>query len=164
MHKITKYIMVHISMIFLLTGTSFADNNTTDQNSTVDNNNTIPIIVNYLLGGKTFVNKLKMPTFTGLSQGELVIECQDDVVYYIMAYNCLRGDTRPSVTTSVGQIVTEENGHVGEGYNEDEPAKSVSIYYTKGHVERSHGESVTIIGEVYSGGDTIPFQWIKKCN
>ena len=100
----------------------------------------------------TSANKLKVPTFNGNSQGKLVTQCEDDVVYYIMAYDCLRQDTNPSVKTSSGIIIVDEKKHVGE------------VFYEKGHVERTGG-SVTITGEVYSGGkilNTMP-DWIHTC-
>ena len=100
----------------------------------------------------TSVNRLEVPTFNGNSQGKLVIQCEDDVVYYIMAYDCLRGDTNPSVTTDNGIAVTDEKRHVGE------------IFYVKGHVERTGGP-VTITGHVYSGGRDLYVwpSWIQTC-
>ena len=100
----------------------------------------------------TSVNNLKVPTFAGNSQGKLVIQCEADVVYYIMAYDCLRWDTNPSVTTDNGIAVTDEKRHVGE------------VFYVKGHVERTDGP-VTIMGHVYSGGKDLyrwP-DWTKTC-
>jgi len=93
----------------------------------------------------TSVNNLKVPTFAGNSQGKLVIQCETDVVYYIMAYDCLRWDTNPSVTTNNGTAVTDEKRHVGE------------VFYVKGHVERTGG-AVTIMGHVYSGGKDL-YRW-----
>jgi len=100
----------------------------------------------------TSVNTLEVPTFAGNSQGKLVIQCEVDVVYYIMAYDCLRWDTNPSVTTGNGIAVTDEKRHVGE------------VFYVKGHVERTGGP-VTIMGHVYSGGKDLyrwP-DWTKTC-
>ncbi len=93
----------------------------------------------------TSVNTLEVPTFNGNSQGKLVIQCEVDVVYYIMAYDCLRWDTNPSVTTDNGIAVTDEKRHVGE------------VFYVKGHVERTEGP-VTIMGHVYSGGKDL-YRW-----
>jgi hypothetical protein len=98
------------------------------------------------------VNNLKVPTFNGNSQGKLVIQCEVDVVYFIMAYDCLRWDTNPSVTTDNGIAVTDEKRHVGE------------VFYVKGHVEKTGGP-VTIMGHVYSGGKDLyrwP-DWTKTC-
>ena len=97
-------------------------------------------------------NNLEIPTFDGLSQGKLVIQCEEDVVYYIMAYNCLRQDTSPSVTASVGDVIVDETGHIN------------NTFYTAGHVERTG--PVTITGEVFSGGEilfTWP-DWIQTCD
>jgi len=90
-------------------------------------------------------NRLEVPTFNGNSQGKLVIQCERDVVYYIMAYDCLRGDTNPSVTTDNGNTITDEKRHVGE------------VFYVKGHVERTDGP-VSIMGHVYSGGKDL-YRW-----
>ena len=100
----------------------------------------------------TSVNTLEVPTFNGNSQGKLVTQCEDDVVYYIMAYDCLRQDTNPSVTTDNGIAVTDEKEHVGE------------VFYVKGHVERTGGP-VTISGHVYSGGRDLYewTDWTKTC-
>jgi len=144
MKKLTKYLITVIAFLPFFTGVSFAQNNT------------MPVIVNYLLS-KSFINKLEVPAFTGLSQGKLIVECQDDVVYYIMAFNCLRSDTKPSVKTSIGTVVTEENGHIVD-YNND---PIISTYYTKGHIERT--SSITITGEVYSGGETLSMKWVENC-
>jgi len=100
----------------------------------------------------TSVNTLEVPMFNGNSQGKLVIQCEVDVVYYIMAYDCLRWDTNPSVTTDNGIAVTDEKRHVGE------------VFYVKGHVEKTGGP-VTIMGHVYSGGKDLyrwP-DWTKTC-
>lgn len=94
----------------------------------------------------TSENRLEVPTFNGNSQGKLVTQCEDDVVYYIMAYDCLRQDTNPSVTTDNGIAVTDEKRHVGE------------VFYVKGHVERLNTNPVTIMGHVYSGGDDL-YEW-----
>jgi len=98
------------------------------------------------------VNTLEVPTFNGNSQGKLVIQCETDVVYYIMAYDCLRGDTNPSVTTDNGMAVTDEKRHVGE------------VFYVKGHVERTEGP-VSIMGHVYSGGKDLSRwpNWTQTC-
>ena len=96
-------------------------------------------------------NTLKVPTFSGNSQGKLVIQCEKDVVYYIMAYDCLRSDTDPSVTTDNGVAITLEKEHVGE------------VFYVKGFVERKNSDPVTIIGEVYTGGQTLSYQWKETC-
>jgi len=99
----------------------------------------------------TSVNKLTVPTFNGNSQGKLVIQCENDAVYYIMAYDCLRSDTNPYAKTSAGTIVVDEKRHVGE------------VFYEKGHVERTGGP-VTITGEVYTGGRTLTWDgWVKTC-
>jgi hypothetical protein len=99
----------------------------------------------------TSVNKLKVPTFNGNSQGKLVIQCENDVVFYIMAYDCLRSDTNPYAKTSTGTIVVDEKRHVGE------------VFYEKGHVERTGGP-VTITGEVYTGGKTLTWDgWVQTC-
>ena len=100
----------------------------------------------------TSENRLQVPTFNGNSQGKLVTQCEDDVVYYIMAYDCLRQDTNPYVKASVGTVIIDEKKHVGE------------VFYTKGHVKRTGGP-VTITGEVFSGGKilyTWPY-WIQTC-
>lgn len=97
-------------------------------------------------------NRLEIPVFNGNSQGKLVIQCDDEVIYYIMAYDCLRQDTNPYVKIDSGIIVIDEKGHIGE------------VFYEKGHVERT-GKPVTITGEVYSGGHilyTWP-NWIQTC-
>ncbi len=101
----------------------------------------------------TSVNNLKVPTFNGNSQGKLVIQCERDVVYYIMAYDCLRSDTNPWVTTDNGTPITDEKKHVGE------------VFYVKGHVERKNSDSVTITGHVYSGGKELYIwsDWLKTC-
>jgi len=94
---------------------------------------------------------LEVPTFSGNSQGKLVVQCEDDIVYYIMAYDCLKPDTKPSVTVSGGeQVVDEELVHVGE------------VFYTSGHIERTGG-AVTVTGHVYSGGVTLPQTWVETC-
>lgn len=113
-------------------GTS--DSNTSNGNSEViDSNNT-----------------LEVPTFNGNSQGKLVVQCEDDVIYYIMAYDCLKQDTKPSVTVSAGDlIVDEELMHVGE------------VFYTKGHIERT--QEVTITGHVFSGGKMLSQTWVEVC-
>ena len=100
----------------------------------------------------TSVNTLEVPTFNGNSQGKLVIQCEDDIVYYIMAYACLRQDTNPSVSTNNGIAVTDEKRHEG------------IIFYVKGHVERTGGP-VTITGHVYSGGRDLYIwpSWIQTC-
>jgi len=100
----------------------------------------------------TSVNRLEVPIFNGNSQGKLVIQCETDVVYYIMAYDCLRQDTNPSVTTNNGIAVTDEKRHVGE------------VFYVKGHVERTNG-SVSIMGHVYSGGKDLSRwpNWTQTC-
>ena len=97
-------------------------------------------------------NRLEVPTFNGNSQGKLVIQCEDDVVYYIMAYDCLRQDTYPSVTTDNGTAVTDDRQHVGE------------VFYVKGHVQRTSG-SVTITGHTFSGGQDLYVwpSWIQTC-
>jgi hypothetical protein len=97
-------------------------------------------------------NTLEVPKFNGNSQGKLVIQCEDDYVYYIMAYDCLRQDTDPSVTTDNGVAVTDKKAHEGE------------VFYVKGHVKRTGGP-VTITGHVYSGGHDldIPPSWIQTC-
>ncbi len=96
-------------------------------------------------------NTLQVPTFTGLSQGALVTQCEDNVVYFIMAYNCLRSDTRPSVLTSSGTIIEEERGKIN------------NTFYVKGYVEKTG--SVTITGEVFSGGQVLYTwpSWIQSC-
>jgi len=98
-------------------------------------------------------NNLEVPTFSGNSQGKLVIQCEKDAVYYIMAYDCLRSDTNPWVTTDNGTPITEEKKHVGE------------VFYVKGYVERKNSDPVTITGHVYSGGQElgIPSSWIQTC-
>ena len=101
----------------------------------------------------TVKNNLKVPTFNGNSQGKLVIQCERDVVFYIMAYDCLRGDTNPWVTTDNGTPITDEKKHVGE------------VFYVKGHVERKNSKSVTITGHVYSGGEELYIwpAWKQTC-
>ncbi len=96
-------------------------------------------------------NNLEVPTFPGNSQGKLVVQCESDIVYYIMAYDCLRQDTRPYVEASVGDVVTTEEAHVGE------------VFYTEGYVERDENVSVTIIGHVYSGGHVLDQTWEETC-
>lgn len=101
----------------------------------------------------TSTNNLKVPTFSGNSQGKLVIQCEKDAVYYIMAYDCLRSDTNPWVTTDNGTPITEEKKHVGE------------VFYVKGYVERKNSDPVTITGHVYSGGQELYIwpDWKQTC-
>ncbi len=109
------------------TNTSTVDNNTTDSNNT-----------------------LEVPTFAGNSQGKLVVQCEDDIVYYIGAYDCLKPDTKPTVTSDKGELtVDEELIHVGE------------VFYTKGHIERT--EAVTVKMKVFSGGATLFQTWTETC-
>ena len=90
-------------------------------------------------------SELEIPTFNGNSQGKLLVQCEDDIVYYLMAYDCLKPDTKPTVTTTGGeQTVDVELGHEGE------------VFYTKGHVDRTGGE-VIVTGRVFSGG-----KWLDK--
>ena len=147
--KKVKYLIA--TAIFLAFFSSISSAQTTTQANTAATLS----IVNYLLSSKSFVNTLKMPTFTGLSQGKLVVECKDDVIYYIMAYNCLRSDTKPSVKANVATVVTEGEGHITDYDNQ------ISIYYTKGHIERTG--PVDVVGEVFSGGETLNRKWIHHC-
>lgn len=117
------------------------------------NNEIVASVTKTCRSNITSENKLEVPTFNGNSQGKLVIQCETDVVYYIMAYDCLRQDTNPSVTTDNGMAVTDEKRHVGE------------VFYVKGHVERKNANPVTIMGHVYSGGHDLyewP-DWTQKC-
>jgi uncharacterized membrane protein len=110
-----------------------AETNTTERGTTVDSSNT-----------------LEVPTFTGNSQGKLVVQCEDDIVYYIMAYDSLNPDTKPSVTVDSGDLTVDEVLiHEGE------------VFYTSGHVERT--DAVTITGHVFSGGVTLSTTWGETC-
>ena len=111
-----------------------SDSNTSNGNSEViDSNNT-----------------LEVPTFNGNSQGKLVVQCEDDVIYYIMAYDCLKQDTKPSVTVDSGDLTVDEAlMHVGE------------VFYTKGHIERT--KEVTVTGHVFSGGKMLSQTWVEVC-
>lgn len=117
------------------TTTQTSDANSTDGNTTeiVDNNST-----------------LEVPTFNGNSQGKLVVQCEDDIVYYIMAYDCLKPDTKPSVTVDSGDLTVDEP-YVHEG----------EVFYTSGHVERT--DAVTITGHVFSGGVDLNQTWVETC-
>ena len=143
MKKLTKLMVSIISFVLFLTSASLAENKW------------VPIMMDNFT---TFVsyatlptNNLEVPTFSGNSQGKLVIQCENDIVYYIMAYDCLRWDTKTSVTVNIGDVVIDEEQHVGE------------IFYTMGHIERTG--PVTITGHVYSGGKDLYIwpDWIKTC-
>ncbi len=97
----------------------------------------------------TSENKLKVPTFNGNTQGKLVVQCEDDVVYYIMAYDCLRSWTNPTATADNGVAVVDEKKHVGE------------VFYVKGHVERKNANPVTITGKLLNEFDKRV--WTKTC-
>ena len=98
-------------------------------------------------------NHLKVPTFSGNSQGKLVVQCEKEVVYYIMAYDCLRSATRPFVSADNGKTaVSYENRHVGE------------IFYVKGYVERTDDSPLTITGRVKGVSSSVDgFSWHETC-
>jgi len=94
-------------------------------------------------------NKLEIPTFNGNSQGKLEVQCEQNIAYFIMAYDCLRSDTTPYVTVDNGIVVIDEQQHIGE------------VFYVKGHIDKSG--SVTISGHVYTGGAVVPYTWVQSC-
>ncbi len=179
-NDITYFIMAHryydTSLVTASRGSVVIDENTTITNSAgedtaylkgyIEGNESISITGRVYYENKLYSeiirtcnrstvsseNRLQVPTFNGNSQGKLVTQCEDNVVYYIMAYDCLRQDTNPSVTTDNGIAVTDEKRHVGE------------VFYVKGHVTRT-GDPVTITGHVYSGGKDLYIwpDWIQTC-
>ena len=91
-----------------------------------------------------------VPTFSGNSQGKLVFKCEDDIVYYVGAYDCLKPDTKPEVTAEGGnQVVTEALVHSGE------------VFYTEGYVERTG--KVKLRMRVFSGGKYLDKEWVGVC-
>ena len=135
-------IILILSFLFIFTSASVAEKKL------------VPIVLDDILlfaPYNTTTNNLDVPTFSGFSQGKLLIQCEDDIVYYIMAYNCLRSDTDPSVTTNNGVVMTDEKEFI------QQDGSWGGVYYVKGHVERSSG-SVTIMGHVYSGGGDL-YRW-----
>ena len=118
--------------------TTQLDSNSTDENGTiVDSNST-----------------LEVPTFAGNSQGKIVVQCEEDIVYYIMAYDCLKADTKPTVTVDNGDLIVDEAYmHVGE------------VFYTSGHVDRTNSKPITVTGHVFSGGIDLPIgtAWVATC-
>ena len=145
MKKLIKFAVSIITLVLFFTSISLAKKQF------------VPIIMDDMITFSTYnvvssMNNLEVPTFDRNSQGKLVIQCEDDVVYYIMAYDCLRQDTNPSVTTDNGIAVTDEKKHMGE------------VFYVKGHTGRTGGP-VTIKGHVYSGGKDLyeGSYWTKTC-
>jgi len=94
-------------------------------------------------------NKLQVPTFNGNTQGKLVVQCESDVVYFIMAYDCLRSWTNPTAYSDNGTAVIDEKKHVGE------------VFYVKGHVKRENTDPVTITGKLLNEFDKRI--WQKTC-
>ncbi|PTB83641.1 hypothetical protein C9926_01865 [Sulfurovum lithotrophicum] len=146
MKQLAKFMVSIVGLVFFLTSISLAEQKW------------VPILMEEFTiivpdgNISTTTNNLVVPTFTSNSQGKLVIQCETDIVYYIMAYDCLRSDTNPYAKTSVGTVVVDDKQHVGE------------VFYEKGHVIRTGGP-VTITGEVFSGGQilyTWP-DWIQTC-
>jgi hypothetical protein len=121
------------SNVTTTTTTTIQDANTTERGEIVDSSNT-----------------LEVPIFAGSSQGQLVVQCEEDIVYYIMAYDSLNADTIPSVTVDNGDLTVDEVLiHEGE------------VFYTSGHIERTN--TVAVTGHVFSGGETLPATWVATC-
>jgi hypothetical protein len=97
-------------------------------------------------------NQLKIPDIPNYSQGALVVQCEEDVVYYIMAFRCYRSDTDPFVLTEDGNVIVEEKGETEK-----------NIFYTKGYIERTDQSVIAIDGKVYSGGEVGLATWPKVC-
>ena len=101
-------------------------------------------------------NTLEVPTFPANSMGKIVVQCEEDIAYFIMAYNCLMTDTR------VDAIV--DNSTVAIDNRSAMPGTNGTIYYIEGHVERT--EAITITGTVFSGGVDLSInpEWVAKCD
>ena len=118
------------------TTTSSTDSNTS---SIVDSNST-----------------LEVPTFPANSMGKIVLQCEEDIAYFIMAYNCLKPDTRVDAKVDTGAVVIDNRSTT--------PGTNGTIYYVEGHVERT--EPVTLTGTVFSGGTDLPTNpaWVAGCD
>ena len=151
--------IITVFTIFILVGCDIyskdSHDNTDSHNVTDSHDNTSQIENNISIednetSESNVSNNLSVPTFNGNSQGKLIVQCESDIVYYIMAYDCLVKDTKPSVTVVGGeQIIDDDYVHIGE------------VFYTSGHVERTG--QVTVTGHVFSGGKTLPQTWIETC-
>jgi len=126
-----------------------SDNSTTTMTTTASTDSNTSSIVDSN-------STLEVPTFPANSMGKIVLQCEEDIAYFIMAYNCLKTDTRVDVTVDNGTVVIDNRSTT--------PGTNGTIYYVEGHVERI--EPVTLTGTVFSGGTDLPTnpEWVGKCD
>ncbi len=89
-------------------------------------------------------NKLKVPIPAYENQyKELVVQCEDDIAYFIMSYMYYDNAT---VTADSGKLVIDEN------VTDAADANAETVFsYLKGHIDGS--DPVTITGNVYYKGE-----------
>ncbi len=161
MKKITAILITVMALVALTACgdyTKTADSHeTTDSHDVTTTNTTQPTDTNTSTDVNTSTSidsnsTLEVPTFNGNSQGKIVVQCEDDIAYFIMAYDCLKPDTKVGTTVDKGTVVIDERLHIGE------------VFHVKGHVERTG--AITITGTVFSGGKDLPTNtaWVGKCN
>ena len=101
----------------------------------------VPIVADDLLSMATYYttnNNLQIPILDSANEyRDLVVQCENDITYFIMAHRYYDASL---VTASRGSVVIDENTTITNSAGED-------TSYLKGHIEGN--ESIAITGRVY---------------
>jgi len=143
MKKIIKLIVGILSIVLFFTSTSLAEKKI------------VPILADDLLSFASYyttTNNLKVPIPSYENEfNELVVQCEEDISYFIMSYQYYNAGL---VTVDNGVVVIDENVTMSDGSGYD-------IVYLKGHIEGN--ESIAITGSVYFDNE-LRAKTTKTCN
>ena len=138
MKKLIKFTVSIIGLVLFFTSASMAEKKH------------VPIIMDDLLSMASYyttTNNLKVPIPSNENEyNELVVQCEEDISYFIMSYQYYDA---ASVTVDNGVVVIDENVTNDDGT------------YLKGHIEGN--ESIAITGSVYYENE-LRAKTTKTCN
>lgn len=138
-NKMKKQIKLILGLVFILTSTSIAEKKL------------VPIALDDLLSFATYymtTNNLQVPIPSYENEyNELVVQCEEDISYFIMSYQYYDA---ASVVADNGVVVIDENVTNSDG-----------THFIKGHIEGN--ESVAITGSVYFENELRATK-TKTCN